>query len=270
MRRMIDSHCHLDDNAFALDREAVFERARSAGVVGFVLAGVGPETWDAQRAIASMQAGVRWSAGVHPCVAARLETGALGAALKTLPDCFAGHAPASALGETGLDTRFVGRETLPQQVGAFEAQVELALRLGVPLVLHLNGPGCHGRALDLLRGAGPLAQGGVVHAFSGSAESALAYVALGLSISFAGTVARPEARRVHAAATAVPATHLLVETDAPDLALPGASRRNEPSALPAIVDVMSALRGVDAEALAAQTAANAAALFGPFEADSGS
>jgi TatD DNase family protein len=270
MAGMIDSHCHLDDSTFAFDREAVVERARAAGVVGFLVAGVGPETWDAQRALASGDVSVRWSAGVHPCVAARLAPRALDAALTSLPACFDGRAAASAVGETGLDTRFVGRETLPQQTRAFETQVELAVRLSVPLVLHLNGPGCHGRALALLRRAGPLARGGVVHGFSGSAESALAYVALGLSISFSGTVARSEARRVHAAAAAVPGTHLLVETDAPDLALPGAPRRNEPCALPAIVAALSALRGVDAALLATQTAANAAALFGPFEADSAS
>jgi TatD DNase family protein len=265
---LIDAHCHLDDAAFDADRDAVFVRSRAVGVVGWLVAGVDPATWARQRALAVAEPGIRWAAGLHPCAVARASIAEREAALIALPSCFQGVRPASALGETGLDTRFVPRDTLEAQVSAFRAQVALARALDLPVVLHLNGPGTHGRALAVLRGDGLPRRGGVVHAYSGSAELVADYVALGLYLSFAGTVARPDARRVHGAARATPGPRLLVETDAPDLAPPGAPRRNEPAALPEILRALAQLRGEDPGALAEQTARNAAELFGAFAAHS--
>ncbi len=265
---MFDAHCHLDDAAFDADRDAVLARSRQAGVVGWLVAGVEPSTWARQRALAVAEPGVRWAAGLHPCAVARATPAEVEAALAELPTCFEGARPASALGETGLDTRFVPRDTLEAQLRALRAQLALARALDMPVVLHLNGPGTHGRALAVLRGDGLPRRGGVVHAYSGSAELVADYVALGLFVSFAGTVARAEARRVHAAARATPLARLLAETDAPDLALPGAPRRNEPAALPDVLRALAGVRGEEADVLGERTARNAADLFGAFAAHS--
>ena len=260
----VDAHCHLDDVRLAEHEGELFERARSAGVTGFVVAGVDPASWARQRALAGRRSGIRWTAGLHPCVAATAEDPDIAAALAALPAAFAGPNAATGLGETGLDTRRCARHTLERQTLVFRASLEQARALNVPVVLHLNGPGTHARALVLLRGDGLPAAGGMVHAYSGSAELVPAYVELGLHLSFAGTVCRPEARKVHAAVRAVPAERLLVETDAPDLSPPGLPRPNEPAAVLAVARAVGTLRGEDAEVVLLRSAAACARLFGQF------
>lgn len=260
----VDAHCHLDDERLAELEAEVFARAHAAGVTGFVVAGVDPDSWARQRALAARRPGVRWTAGLHPCAVASLADEAAAAAMSALPAAFEGPHPATGLGETGLDTRFCARETLPRQEHVFRASLALARALDVPVVLHLNGQGTHARALGVLRADGLPRAGGMVHAYSGSAELVADYVALGLHISFAGTVCRPEARKVHAAARAVPASRLLLETDAPDLTPPELPRPNEPAALLAVARAVSALRGDAAHDLLARSAAACAELFGNF------
>lgn len=261
----VDAHCHLDDASFSDDLPAVLGRAREAEITGFVVAGVDPDSWVRQRALAARVPGLLWTAGLHPCVAARLPTEAAARALAALPACFEGPDRATGLGETGLDTRFCPKSTLEAQLVVFRESLALARALDVSIVLHVNGPGTHLRTLQRLKADGLPRAGGMVHAYSGSAELVPEYVALGLHISFAGTVCRPEARKVHAAALAVPAERLLVETDAPDLAPPGASRRNEPAHLRAVAEAVAALRGEPAERVLHRSAAACATLFGDFQ-----
>lgn len=262
----IDAHAHLDDAAFDPDRSAVLARARAAGVTGHVCAGVEPAFWGRQRALARETPGLVWTAGLHPCVVATVSADAAAAAFEALPDAFTGPFAAVAIGETGLDTRFCPRETLDVQLAAFRTSLAMARALDRPVVLHLNGPGTHARALALLRADGLPRAGGMVHACSASAEVVADYVALGLFISFAGTVCRPEARRVHDAARRVPGERLLAETDAPDLSPPGAPRRNEPAALWQVGCALAALRDEPVERVLDRSAAGCRTLFGPFDA----
>jgi TatD DNase family protein len=262
----IDAHAHLDDAAFDADRAAVLARARAAGVTGHVCAGVDPASWARQRALARSVPGVRWTAGLHPCVAATASRDGTSSALDALPDAFTGETPAVAVGETGLDTRFCERQTLEAQVAVFRTSLALARAIDRPVVLHLNGPGTHARALAVFRADGLPRAGGMVHAYSGSAELVRDYVALGLHVSFAATVCRPDARKVHAAARRVPGERLLVETDSPDLSPPSAPRRNEPAALRPVAAALAALRGEDPHELLVRSAAACEHLFGPFHA----
>lgn len=260
----VDAHCHLDDAAFDGDRGAVIARARAAQVTGFVLAGVDPATWARQRALVATLPGACWTAGLHPCAAAVAPDADRVAALSALPGCFRGPNAARGLGETGLDTRFCGKETLDVQGSVFRESLSLARSLNVPVILHLNGPGTHARALTVFSSDGLPKAGGIVHAYGGSAELVAAYVALGLHVSFAGTVCRPEARKVHAAVRAVPPGRLLVETDAPDLAPPGHNRRNEPAALLDVAAAVAALRGETAHDVLVRSASACQNLFGCF------
>lgn len=260
----VDSHCHLDDDAFDADRDAVIARARAVGVESFVLAGVDPATWTRQRALAETRPGFVWSAGLHPMRAATFSNSDARAALDALPSCFSGPSPARALGETGLDARFVPRDSIERQLVVFREQLALARAIDVPVILHVLGRGTHLRALDAMRSDGVPRRGGVVHSYSGSAELAVEYLALGLSISFSASVCRITADRAHRAAASVPLERLLVETDSPDLAPPGRDRRNEPAALLDVAEAMAKIRGVDRESILAATASNAHALFGPW------
>lgn len=260
----IDAHAHLDDAAFDADRAEVLARASAVGVTGHVCAGVDPASWARQRSLAREVRSVVWTAGLHPCVAATASTAAAVAALEALPDAFTGPFAAVAIGETGLDTRFCERETLDAQLVVFRSSLAVARALDRPVVLHLNGKGTHARGLALLRADGLPRAGGMVHACSASAEAVADYLALGLFISFAGTVCRPEARRVHEAARRVPGERLLAETDAPDLSPPGAPRRNEPAALWRIGCALAALRNEPTELVLDRSAAACRELFGPF------
>ncbi len=242
MGSYIDGHCHLDDASFDEDRDAVWERARAAGLAGAVLAGVSPETWARQRALASRYAGLVWTAGLHPCAVAGMSPVQLRAALDALPACFVGPNPARGLGELGLDTRLVERASLDRQLPVFRHQLAIARDRALPIVLHLNGRGVHAAALSLLRADGLPIAGGLVHAYSGSAELVAEYVALGLHLSFAATVCRADARKVHRAVLSTPADRLLVETDCPDQSPPGCARRNEPQNLLVIADAIARIR----------------------------
>jgi TatD DNase family protein len=274
----VDAHNHLDDDSFDADRDAVFERARAAGVTGFVLGGVNPATWKRQRALAAAHPRVVWTAGLHPHACARLDDAAARAALDALPACFEGEHAARGLGETGLDTHFCAKDTLDRQLRLFREQLALARRLDRPVVLHVVGGGTHSRVLETLRDDGAPRAGGMVHMYGGSSELVREYVALGLCLSFGGPVANPNARRLRKAAAEVPADRLLVETDAPDLpppdfepefgARPGARAagggrpRNEPASLPLVAKALAALRDEPADVILARAAERTRALFG--------
>ena len=258
----VDSHNHLDLPAFDADRAAVLDRARAAGVVGHLIAGVDRDGWIRQRRLAADVPGVRWTAGLHPQIAAGMTTDAIDAALDGLPRCFDGPNAASGVGETGLDRLFVDPASMDVQIHAFRAQLALARELEQPLVLHIVK--AHGAALDVLKADGVPPAGGVIHSYSGNAELARQYVKLGLCIGFVGAVCRPNARKLHAAAAAVPDDRLLIETDAPDQSPPGGPKRNEPAALIRVAEAVAAIRNCHPDRILSHSTRNAERLFGVF------
>ena len=215
---------------------AAVERACAAGVRGVLLAGVDAPGWcDAAdlKARVEHRIDVALAYGIHPQFLGepfgeRTE-GVQGMTLDDQLDALAravrgepgraGEPPLPrphAIGELGLHAGgepAVPPERLQQQERVFRAQLALARQLELPLVLHIVR--AHVGALRILKSDGVPRAGGVVHSYSGSAEFVRDYVALGLCVSFAGAVTYPEARRVQAAARAVPRERLLVETDAP-------------------------------------------------------
>lgn len=258
----IDSHNHLDFDDFDADRAAVIARARAAGVTGQIIAGVRPEDWPRQRALAAAWPDLRWTAGLHPQLAATLDAPARAAALDALPAAFEGAHPACAVGEIGLDRQFVDRATVAAQTESFRAQLAFARDRDLPVVLHIVAT--HGKVLEWLNRDGLPRAGGVVHSYSGSADMAENYLRLGLHIGFVGTICRPAAQKLHRAARVVPDDRLLIETDAPTQSPPGHARRNEPAALPVVAAALAAHRGTTAEHILAATRRNAETLFGPF------
>jgi TatD DNase family protein len=263
---MFDSHCHLHDPRIGAEAAAMIARARAAGVRGFLLAGVGPEGWPVEEALARAHPELAVAYGVHPQLVAEVddaESERLIAALAaTLSD--GTRVRAVALGEIGLDGYGERRATLERQERAFRAQLALARAHDLPVVLHVLQ--AHARALEILRGDGLPKAGGVAHSYSGSSELVRDYCALGLHISFAGTVTYPNAPKIQAAARAVPKDRLLVETDAPfqtPYLAPGGARpaQNEPAFLVAIVEALAQIRGEPVAGLAAYTEANARQLF---------
>ncbi len=261
---VIDAHCHLDSDRFPGGADKVVEQASAAGVNGIVMAGTTPEAWAVQSRLAARHRRVWPVYGVHPWWAARLDAGALAAAMDALAAACSGdgYVRPVAIGETGLDgSPLAPPESLGPQEASFRAHLALARRLDKPIVLHILRS--HDRALRVLREVGVPDAGGMVHSYSGSAELARAYQALGLHISFCGSVARPQSRRLRAAAAATAAERLLIETDAPDQAPPPRTGElNRPAWLPVVAQAVADARADDVAAIAALTASNASRLFG--------
>jgi TatD DNase family protein len=258
---MIDTHAHLDTHAFAADLPAVLTRAAAAGITGCLIPAIRPQAWPALIALgrAHAAAGVRIALGVHPQIVPNLAPDEV----PTDPDAIAdlliaamAGSGAIAIGECGLDG---ATADLPRQEAILRGHCRAARALGLPLLLHiLRG---HDRAPAILREERVTT--GVLHSYSGSADLVPRYADLGLHFSFAGPVTYPGARRPLAAARAVPADRLLVETDAPDQ-VPASHRgqRSEPAYLPEIVAALAAARREDPAALATTVTDNAKRLLG--------
>jgi TatD DNase family protein len=262
--RLFDTHCHLDAPEFDADREAVWARAEAAGVVGAVVPAVAPASWPETLACAG--GGGRYAAiGVHPQYLPGLTERAIDEAMGGLVAFVRAAGPrVVALGECGFDGSTAAlRAGAPWQRRVFFAHVEAARALDLPLVVHVRQ--AHGAALDAMRAVALPRRPGVVHSFSGSAELAREYLALGWHLAMGGAVTRPSARRPLEAKRAIPAERILIETDAPDQTPTGVDpgvRRCEPAHLALIARRVAEVRGEPFEALAARTTANARALFG--------
>jgi TatD DNase family protein len=255
---MIDTHCHLDGPAFDADRGEVLARARAAGVTDVVVPAVGPDGWAALRALSAAEPSVHFGLGIHPQLVPELDPRGDDRLLADLEAALA-CGGAVAVGECGLDGPSTDAGApLDRQVALLRGQLALARRFGLPVILHVLRT--HDAALAVLREE-PLPHGGVLHSWSGSAEQVGPFAALGLHFSFAGPISYERARKPAAAARAVPADRLLLETDAPDQTPRPARGRNEPALLPLVAAGVAAALGATAAEVGRRTAENARALF---------
>ena len=255
---MIDSHCHLADEAFGDDLDGAIGRAQAAGVSSvlcILAAGDEPEG-ERARGVRDKWDAVRFATGVHPHAAGTFAG---------RPDASAGvtraHAAAfgaCGIGEIGLDYHYdFAPRDVQQQV--FAAQLAVARELGRPVIIHTR------EATDdtfaILKESGGVR--GVFHCFTGDVEMARRALDIGFFVSFAGIVTFPKAESLREAARIVPAERILVETDSPYLApVPFRGKRNEPAYVAQVVESLARTRGTDPQTLAGQTADNFVALFG--------
>ncbi|KLD76866.1 TatD family deoxyribonuclease [Xanthomonas hyacinthi] len=251
--RLIDSHCHLDADAFAPDRADVIARAQAAGVAVQIVPAVTAASWPKLRDVCAAAAGLYPAYGLHPLFLQQHRPEHLNA----LGDWIARERPC-AIGECGLDFFVEGLDAAEQQ-RYFLGQLQLAREFDLPLIVHAR------RAVDAvilaIRKVGRLR--GVVHSFAGSAEQAQQLHKLDFLIGLGGPVTYARAQRLRRLAAELPLQQLLLETDAPDQ--PDASirgQRNEPARLRTVLDAIAALRGQPAAQIAAQTTRNAQQLFG--------
>lgn len=258
--RLVDSHCHLDDERFSGDREAVLERAFAAGVrwILSIGTGEGPPELDAAIRLADRYPRLLATVGVHPHDAAKADETTI-SRLEALLE----HPKVVGIGEIGLDYHydFSPRE---KQRQVFSAQLELAARAGKPVVIHTRE--AWEDTFGLLEQHFRKESGGVMHCFTGGVGEAERCLALGFHLSFAGIVTYPKATDVQAAAKVVPLNRLLAETDAPYLApAPHRGKRNEPAWVVETVRRLAELRGETVAEVAEATTRNFAALFGRAE-----
>lgn len=255
---MIDTHVHLEDEAFAPDRPQVIQRARAAGIELMLNAGSSRAANAEALALAAVTPEVYAAAGLHPHEFPRTPlAGVQELAGQLCQDKIA------ALGEIGLDYHLFPDYPAPDrdaQQAAFAAQLRLARIFELPVIVHVRE--AYADALRLLRAAGGLARGGVLHSYSGGTENLDAGLDLGFHFGLGGPMTYPKADSLRAAVRAMPGERLLLETDAPYL--PPQSRRgqrNEPAYLAEVMQAVAACRGEKPDQVAAQTAANARRLF---------
>jgi len=259
---VIDSHCHLADEAYSNDLEAVVLRAQDAGlerVMVILEAGNAQEAGQAAR-VEALWPETRTAIGVHPHHAARFadspeRAGAL------VREQFLATSSARAVGEIGLDYHY---DFSPRDVqhAVFRAQIRLARELDRPVVIHTREADEDTLAILGEEGGGEVR--GVLHCFTGNDALADAGLALGFFVSLAGIVTFPKAETLRRTARRVPLDRLLAETDSPFLApVPYRGKRNEPAYVARVVAALAEMHQIPPGDLAARTTANFHTLFRP-------
>lgn len=257
---IIDTHAHLDGQEFESDRDAVIRRAAEQGVGAIISAGVDIESSRASVQLSEQYDWVYAAVGVHPHEAARLTPDLLDEI-----ESMASHPRVVAIGEIGLDFY---RNLSPReaQVTALVAQLELASRVGLPVIMHSRQAAAE--SLEMLRkwvlsrraeASQPL---GVMHCFSGDERDASALMDIGFLVSFAGPITFPRSEKTRRVASRLPLDQLLVETDCPYLT-PSAhyGQRNEPSFVWDVARGLAEAQGKTLDEVASATTENAGRLF---------
>ena len=252
---LIDSHCHLEYKGLVEDQQAVLERARAAGVKGFLNISTRQNEWDKVVATAEREPDVWASVGIHPHEAdahADLGEEALRAATA--------HPKVIAIGETGLDY-YYDKSDRNVQKDLFRMHIGIARETGLPLIIHTRD--AEEDTADILasemeKGAFPA----LIHCFTASAEFGQKVLDLGLTISISGIVTFKNAKELQEIAAIIPQDRLLVETDSPFLApVPHRGRPCEPAFVRNTAEFVAELRGEDLETLAEYTTRNFEKLF---------
>ena len=257
---MIDSHCHLAGEEYADDLGEVVTRARAAGVTSALVILAADDQKELERAdtVATAWPAVRFSIGVHPHAAGKFSSDAEAAASPV--DAAIGANPlVRAVGEIGLDYHYDFSPRDVQQA-VFAAQLRLARRRGLPVVIHTRE--ADEDTFRVLKEEA--AATGVFHCFTGDRGIATRALDAGFHISLSGIVTFPRAAELKAVASMIPADRLLVETDSPFLApVPHRGKRNEPAHVVRVAEIVADLRGVTVAGLAETTQANFQRLFQP-------
>lgn len=254
MAHLIDSHCHLYSNNFSTDQEAALQRALAAGVERILLPAIDSETHEAM-----LQLEARYPhnclamMGVHPCSIAADPSTELDIAWKYLQS-----RPFIAIGEIGLDFHW-DLSFAEQQYLAFRQQIEWALQLDRPIVIHSRKS--TDECITVIKEYLPQGLRGVFHCFSGTAEQARQITGMGFYLGIGGVLTFKNSG-LDEAIRDIPMEWLLLETDAPYLApVPYRGKRNEPAYIPFIVEKLAQVKQLSREDIASITTANTRKLF---------
>ncbi len=250
--QLIDSHCHLDFEAFDHDRLEVLQRAKDNNISDIIIPGTEKIFWDRIKSLCKNNPQLHACYGLHPYWLDRQSK----QDIEQLDKYIEIHRPV-ALGECGLDFR-------PQQADKktqlyfFEAQLGIANNNQLPLVIH--SVKATETVIQTIKKFKNLT--GMIHSYSGSSEQAKQLIALNFLISISGSITYDKAKKIKAVVKEIPLTSILLETDAPDQPdRKNTGKRNEPAYLVNTLDAISAVREESQENIAQQTTINARALF---------
>ncbi|UCG26520.1 MAG: TatD family hydrolase [Chloroflexota bacterium] len=256
--QLIDTHCHLDFQAYSKDLAEILSRARAADVGRVIVPAIDLDGCHTVVKLAEKHSIVLAAVGVHPNSSAGWRNDWVDR-LRHM----AGHETVVAIGEIGLD---YFREHSPRRVQqeAFEAQLALAHELDLPVIIHNRL--ADDDILRFLRSTGRATntENGVLHSFSSPLSTAETAMGLGYYLGFTGPITFKKADELRSVAAQLPLYRLLVETDGPFLTPhPYRGKRNEPAYVRYIAERLAEVKQITQTEFARQTTANAARLFGP-------
>lgn len=250
-QNIFDTHSHYDDEQFNPDREELLKSLQSQGVSHIVSCGCDIETTKVNLELSQKYDYFYFAAGFHPeCLE--------GASLKDLDKIreLAQNEKCVAIGEIGLDYHWMS-STKEIQKSFFEAQIELAKEMKLPVIVHDRE--AHGDTLDVLKAKKP---NGVVHCFSGSKEMAKEIIRLGMYIGLNGVVTFNNARKSLEVVKEIPLEKLVLETDCPYLApVPHRGKRNNSSLIPFVAEKIGQVLDMPAQQILDITSNNAKRLY---------
>ena len=252
---LIDSHCHLEYEGLAEDQPGVLERARAAGIGGFLNISTRQSEWGRVVGTAEREPDVWASIGIHPHEADQHADLGEAALLEA-----AAHPRVIGIGETGLDYYYDKSDRRVQQA-LFRTHIAVSRQTGLPLIIHTRDAEDDTVAMledELGKGAFPA----LIHCFTASSAFGRKVLDLGLTISLSGIVTFKNARDLQEFAPEIPADRLLVETDSPFLApVPHRGRPCEPAYVADTARFVADLRGESLDDLAENTTRNFRGLF---------
>jgi len=250
---VIDSHCHIDFEAFDHDRDAVLQRAEIADISKIIVPGVTQLTWQRVKNTCQQYPQLYPCYGLHPYFIDQHTENDLLALKQQLQ----GDYKTVAVGECGLDF-FLKHLDRKQQHFYFEQQLDLAIEFNLPVVVHAR------KSTEAVIVAIKKRPGlrGMIHSYSGSYEQAIQLIKLGFYLSFGGPITYDKATRLHKLVKSLPLSSLLIETDAPDQTVAKSKNlRNEPACIIDVAARVAQLHNTDINKVTSATTINAEALF---------
>lgn len=257
---LIDSHCHFDFPPFSDDPVHYLELARRAGVEIIVIPSVGERNWALVEQLSQQHSNLYYALGLHPFFSHEHSDTALSTLASRLSAVTEGddNKKCVAVGECGLDFAIadVNKEL---QIEQLKAQVVLANRIGLPVILHCRKAFAE---LMMVLSQNPPILGGVYHGFSGSTQQARQLIDLGIKIGVGGTITYGRANKTRHTISSLPLAELMLETDAPDMPVAGfQGEPNRPDRLCNILRVLAEIRMESEREIEEATTLTTAELF---------
>lgn len=250
---IIDTHAHLDFSDFEDDREDVVKRANDSEIKYIINVGTSIETSRFSIELAEKHAGIYASAGVHPHDSNEIDENRLSQLRQMIE-----HPKVVAIGEIGLDY-YRNYQPVDIQKRAFELQIQLALSLDLPVIIHDRQ--ADRDIIEMLTGLKGADWKGVFHCFPGDIDMARRVLDLGFHISFTGVITFKSFKQ-SALINYIPLDKLLLETDCPFMApVPFRGKRNEPAYVQYIGQKIAEIKNLTFEEVAQVTTRNALRLF---------
>jgi len=256
---MIDSHCHIDLDAFDSDRESVLKRAFEAGIERLLVLGLSNHQFATLLNLKREYQQIDIALGLHPYflklqdeVQTRLMLNEFSRLASVYRDDYI------AFGEMGLDGTLALDMAYQKQILRF--QLNLASEYKKPVILHHRKS--HNQLISLLKEQ-KYQGGGILHAFSGSYNEAKTYIDMGFLLGVGGTITYSRASKTRDSIAQLPLETLVIETDSPDMPLSGfQGQRNQPSQLALVIDALADLKKISGQEIEQQTTINYLTLFG--------